>query len=280
MHPAMTHPATTEARGRRLRTTVLRLLCVVAFSAAAAGCPHPQTQPGAKSPGEQEAQEPQQPGPGETPQQGGSHVGERNVAGQFDYYLLTLSWSPQFCATRGKQARPDDPQCGVGVAHGFVVHGLWPQYDPRGWPESCSTTGELDPAIVQRMLPIMPSPRLITHEWQKHGTCSGLTPQEYFSRLESMFAAIKLPPRLQRPAEPIVTTLEDFRRELLTHNPSLPADGSALTVHCQGGFLREVRICYTKAFEPRPCGGRDSCPSGALTVRPLSSGPVGATGPM
>lgn len=44
--------------------------------------------------------------------------------GRFDYYAVALSWSPAFCATH------DDPdQCAPGRQAGFVLHGLWPQYE-------------------------------------------------------------------------------------------------------------------------------------------------------
>ena len=51
--------------------------------------------------------------------------------GTFDFYLLNLSWSPEFCTThRGSQ------ECGHGL--GFVVHGLWPQDVSGNCPENCS----------------------------------------------------------------------------------------------------------------------------------------------
>jgi ribonuclease I len=59
-------------------------------------------------------------------QQGKAPV--ESVAGVFDYYLLTLSWSPTFCLTH-----KDDAQCS-GKGYGFVLHGLWPQYAKGGWP--------------------------------------------------------------------------------------------------------------------------------------------------
>src|SRR5262249_40589503 len=57
----------------------------------------------------------------------------QNAPGQFDYYVLSLSWSPSFCETATGNARRQ--QCGTRP-FSFVVHGLWPQYE-RGFPESC-----------------------------------------------------------------------------------------------------------------------------------------------
>ena len=54
------------------------------------------------------------------------------VPGQFDYYVLALSWSPSYCA--GEAGQNDQQQCAPGRRFAFVVHGLWPQYN-KGWPE-------------------------------------------------------------------------------------------------------------------------------------------------
>jgi len=102
----------------------------------------------------------------------------RTAPGQFDFYVLSLSWSPDYCA--GPAGARDRFQCAGPRKYGFVVHGLWPQFE-RGWPEEC-TTDRLNLAAPLRkdILEIMPSERLMNHEWRKHGTCSGLTPKQYF----------------------------------------------------------------------------------------------------
>src|SRR3979411_349189 len=56
----------------------------------------------------------------------------QNAPGEFDFYVLSLSWSPSFCeeaAERGGGGR-SQVQCG-GRPYSFVVHGLWPQYEHR-----------------------------------------------------------------------------------------------------------------------------------------------------
>ena len=58
--------------------------------------------------------------------------GERS--GEFDYWVLALSWSPSWCDAEG-DAR-GSPQCDAARDHGWVLHGLWPQYH-RGWPAFC-----------------------------------------------------------------------------------------------------------------------------------------------
>ena len=115
--------------------------------------------------------------------------------GQFDYYILALSWSPSYCEARRGRARnrSQERQCD-GRPFSFVVHGLWPQYD-RGFPAYCQVPPpRLDRNIVGSMLDLMPSPRLIFHEWDQHGTCSGLSPRAYFDGVRKARAAVKIPP--------------------------------------------------------------------------------------
>src|SRR5690349_8550604 len=86
----------------------------------------------------------------------------QNEPGQFDFYVLSLSWSPSFCDAGGDRSRRQ-PECGERP-YSFVVHGLWPQYD-KGFPEFCQVPApRLDRNIVSSMLDLMPAPRLIFHE--------------------------------------------------------------------------------------------------------------------
>lgn len=199
----------------------------------------------------------------------GPVAGAKNVAGVFDFYVLSLSWSPQHCATR-RSPRPDDPQCGSGHSFGFIVHGLWPQY-VTGYPESCAVPQPVAPELVQRMLRIMPGLRLIQHEWDKHGTCSGLSVDQYFAQIESLWAGLRIPQRYLLPAEPLATSAMALRAELLAANPTLPPDGSSVAVVCQGEQLQEVRLCYDKELRPRACSAAvaDSCPAPGFSVRPV-----------
>src|ERR1700761_5817687 len=109
---------------------------------------------------------------------------EQAPPGQFDFYLLNLSWSPEFCATHS-----DSPECGRGL--GFVVHGLWPQYANGDYPEQCSNAP--GPTNPQADTDIIPTVSLVEHEWQTHGTCSGLAADDYFAAIHKAFAAVKLP---------------------------------------------------------------------------------------
>jgi ribonuclease I len=119
---------------------------------------------------------------------------QEHVAGKFDYYALVLSWSPTHCST--PQGEDDDMQCNRrdGKKYSFVLHGLWPQYT-RGWPQDCRTPRRpfVPDAVINGMLDIMPSRGLIIHEYRKHGTCSGLDVQGYFTLSRQLFKAIRIP---------------------------------------------------------------------------------------
>src|SRR5690554_7245197 len=84
-------------------------------------------------------------------------------AGVFDYYVLSLSWTPTWCSLTG-DAR-DAPDCESGANIGWMLHGLWPQYH-RGWPSFCPTS-EPPPsrAMSDAMSDIMGSSGLARHQW-------------------------------------------------------------------------------------------------------------------
>src|SRR6195256_1091268 len=119
----------------------------------------------------------------------------QNEPGQFDFYVLSLSWSPSYCdaaAERSPERAARDQQCGERP-FAFVVHGLWPQYE-SGFPEFCQNPApRLDRNIVSSMLDLMPSPRLIFREWDRHGVCSGLPSRAYFETVRKARAIVKIP---------------------------------------------------------------------------------------
>ncbi|MCV6599964.1 MAG: ribonuclease T2 [Cohaesibacter sp.] len=171
-------------------------------------------------------------------------------AGDFDYYLLALSWSPSYCADDGKKGR-DSLQCYSDRRYGFVIHGLWPQYN-KGYPQYCET-GLKKPSkkLVDQMLKFSPSRGLIHHEWKKHGTCTGLSQLDYFRLAVKSFKKLNRPKSLVGLDRPIMKTTAQIRKEILAANPDMPADGLVIT--CKRQKLREIRICLTKNGEYKRC---------------------------
>lgn len=172
--------------------------------------------------------------------------------GRFDFYVLALSWSPSYCAAAAERAptRAPDQQCG-GRPFSFVVHGLWPQYE-QGFPSYCQVPApRLDRAIVSSALDLMPSPRLIFHEWDRHGTCSGLSAHAFFETVRKARAVVKIPPDYLELGEPITVTPGEIAAAFVRANPGLSRAGLAVT--CDSKRLSEVRICLTREFSFRDC---------------------------
>lgn len=197
----------------------------------------------------------------------------RNEPGDFDYYILALSWSPSYCEKAGD--RDSGPQCGGEKAYGFVLHGLWPQYW-RGWPQDCRTRDRpwVPRPLIDRMLDIMPSPRLVINEYRKHGTCSGLEPEAYFDLSRTLYNSVRIPERFASPARPLSISASEIRDEFLNSNPQLKP--SMVQTVCDGGTFRELRICFAKNRQPKECGedtgGRSVCSTGPLVVPPVRAG--------
>lgn len=183
---------------------------------------------------------------------------ERGQPGAFDYYVLTLSWSPEFC-----HGHPAAAECTSGH-FGFIVHGLWPQYID-GYPENCSTDpGLADPSS---MTDIMPDAGLVEHEWKTHGTCSGLDPQAYFRLVRQAFASVKIPEALSSPRRMSSITPQELKEQFISANPRLKAEGVA--VSCGNNWLTGISVCMDKQLQPRLCESLRDCRANTIRVAPV-----------
>ncbi len=197
----------------------------------------------------------------------------QNTPGEFDFYVLSLSWSPSFCQEaeeRGREGR-SQAQCG-GRPFSFVVHGLWPQYE-HGFPEYCQRPSpRLAREIMTSMLDLMPAPGLIYNEWDKHGTCAGLGERAYFETIRKARAAIKIPPEFLQLSEPKTIAPGDIEDAFVKANPGLTPAGIAVT--CNRSRLSEVRICLNKDLQFRECGEIDqrACRRDQVTMPPMRGG--------
>jgi ribonuclease T2 len=174
--------------------------------------------------------------------------GER--AGDFDYYVMALSWSAAWCALEG-DAR-GDPQCDDGRGLTFVLHGLWPQNE-TGWPSFCRTT-KRDPSRAQTaaMADIMGGAGLAFYQWKKHGRCSGLSAAGYFQLARMAWDRIVIPELFARVDTDLTLPASVIEAAFIEANPGLAAN--AITVTCRSGLIHEVRICLTRDLGPRRCG--------------------------
>ena len=199
---------------------------------------------------------------------------QRNVAGEFDYYALVLSWSPTHCA----EASGDDLQCNRrdGRRYNFVLHGLWPQYQ-RGWPQDCRTARRpfVPQPLIDSMLDIMPSQRLVIHEYRKHGTCSGLPPEGYFALSRRLFKSINIPQDFKNPFEQQSIAPRALADAFVRVNPGLKYENLGIVCGGQGNRLKEIRICFSKDGKLRPCGDNENqrklCSAAQVFVPPVRS---------
>jgi ribonuclease T2 len=172
------------------------------------------------------------------------------TAGEFDYYLLSLSWSSAWCTLTG-DAR-DDPQCDPGRGLTFIVHGLWPQYE-LGYPADCRTT-QADPSRAETaaMADIMGGAGLAFYQWKKHGRCSGLSARDYFATLRRAHEALTIPPVFAKITRDVTLDAGVIQDAFLDSNPGLGPN--QITVTCKSGLIQEVRLCLTRDLAPRICG--------------------------
>ncbi len=174
-------------------------------------------------------------------------------------YLLALSWSPEFCRTR-KDSRRHKTQCsGDDGSFAFILHGLWPETRGPAYPQWCRATKALPPAEVKRNFCMIPSAKLMAHEWAKHGTCMTKRPETYFRISRVLFDAVRYPnmDRLSRKS----LTAGQLRNAFAATNDGLEPDMLRLKIN-RRGWLQEVRLCLGKNFRPR------RCPAHLRTQRP------------
>ncbi len=197
---------------------------------------------------------------------GHSRTHENADVGQFDYYLVSLSWSPSFCETHPNE----NEQCGER-GFGFVLHGIWPQYLRGYGPQHCASSQRPDEATIEHTLAFMPSRYLVGHEWETHGACTGLSPAEYFALADRAFASVKIPGAFTVPQSAAQLSAKDVASAFVATNPGM--DDSMLAVTCNRLELSEVRVCMDKNLQLQTCGKgvTSQCPSGTLRI-PLVRG--------
>lgn len=200
----------------------------------------------------------------------------RNIPGQFDFYVLALSWSPSFCAEAGERGdNRNGMQCGERP-YSFIVHGLWPQYE-RGFPRDCQVPApRLSRDIVNSMLDLTPAPRLVFSQWDRHGTCTGLPARAYFDTVRRAREKVKIPDEYQALQQARTVKPDEVETAFIRANPGLTP--GAVAVACDARRLREVRICLSKDLDFRDCAevDRRSCRRDGIIMPPVRAPRSGA----
>jgi ribonuclease T2 len=209
--------------------------------------------------------------PGTSARTGGGKTRPAGTGGgDFDFYVLSLSWSPTWCAENDPGGKT--MQCDGRRDYRFVVHGLWPQNE-KGFPAFCRSqdSDRVPDALGRSLFDIIPSMGLIGHQWRKHGTCSGLSQRDYFALLRQARERIRIPEVLEKADARRRMSPGDVEAALSAANPGLSPQSVAVT--CDNGKLDEIRICLTRGLDFRPCGevDRGGCRARDITI-PSPSG--------
>ncbi|MBN8952211.1 MAG: ribonuclease [Rhizobium sp. 60-20] len=110
-------------------------------------------------------------------------------------FILAASWEPTFCQTNQKKAECRNQSSDNHDATNFSLHGLWPMRQ-----QYCDVSDDLKQAdrssdwkdlpavqlsqdVKTKLDKVMPGTQsgLERHEWIKHGTCTKLSADQYFS---------------------------------------------------------------------------------------------------
>jgi ribonuclease T2 len=175
----------------------------------------------------------------------------------FDFYLLNLSWSPEFC-----HSHPNAGECAAHAA--FVLHGLWPENTDGSYPESCSNAP--GPADTSQYRDIYPDPGLLEHEWQTHGTCSGLSTDTFFQTARSAVRAVAIPQTLNTLTSQTSLPPDQIVDLFTASNPAIPR--SSFVVSCGHNYLTAVEVCLDKSLHPVPCTAVRSCRANTVRIPP------------
>ena len=185
-------------------------------------------------------------------------------AGDFNHYVLALSWTPGWCEREG--AARSAPACAPGAGVGWGVHGLWPQNDDGSWPEYCSTS-QRNPSRAETaaQADLFGSGGSAWHQWNKHGRCSGLSAADYFALTRQAAALPDLPPLTGQPR----IRPQTLQAKILTRNPAFAPKDMVIT--CSAGMIAEIRLCLTRDLTPRPCDAQlaaRACRSRSVQIPP------------
>ncbi len=185
--------------------------------------------------------------------------------GAFDFYVLALSWSPGFCEAGGSAKGRE--QCEAGRELGFVVHGLWPQSE-QGYPSYCEPGGRSAPrASLDEARGLFPDEGLARYQWRKHGSCSGLSPTDFFRAVRQARERVRVPDGLEKPVQDAKVLAYELERAFTETNPGLRPE--MMAVECGRRVFQEIRICLTKdlrGFRACPEVDRAGCRAGEITV--------------
>jgi ribonuclease T2 len=181
---------------------------------------------------------------------------------EFDYYVLSLSWSPSFCASHSDDS---SPECKIGNHKTFVLHGLWPQAQSGPPPMECSPARPVSNSIVDSMMRFYPSRGLVQHEWEKHGTCSDLSSADYFHQVEQAFTSVKVPAQFSALNRDQQFDVKQIEESFASANN---ASKDSFRISCHAGEMVGVDVCLSKDLKYQACSvSARECPTDRILLR-------------
>lgn len=182
------------------------------------------------------------------------------VPGKFDYWVLTLAWSPEFCASNF-----GDAECRERLS--FVVRGLSPQNERGKAPSRCGGRERVPEELTSRMLPLMATEKAVQQEWNRNGSCSGLDQPQYFELIERARRKLEIPQVYDASEHRIESSHDEVLQTFRADNPDFK---DSFALDCRGHWLSEVHVCFDRDLNPRACGQEVENDCGS-TVRLRSS---------
>ena len=196
---------------------------------------------------------------------------KQNLVGDFDFYVLALSWQSAFCEMNQKKVECRQQALRDYSASRFSLHGLWPNRlnDKKHTYAYCNVDRHMVQADkkrrwcdlgevfvdseLERKMPGVKS-CLHMHEWVKHGKCSGMKIEKYFDMSLNLLDAFSTTGLARIIGANIGRSV--LRRDLFAAwKKEFPAVKGSLALRCRKrkgrSYLTEVRIGLKKVLRER-----------------------------
>ena len=175
-----------------------------------------------------------------------------HIKSVFDFFVFATSWQPEECYNEPTYTGCSNPN--KIWSSQLTIHGMWPQFNNGSWPSYCSNEpfdssiiyNDLDSEIFYEYWPNVryeiPQEGVASkkeyedyasfweHEWTKHGTCSGLDQETYFTKTMQ-----------NRPITPQI--ISDNYGKQITKQELLDSYDHLVVPTCKSNYLFEIYLC-------------------------------------
>jgi ribonuclease T2 len=113
----------------------------------------------------------------------------------------------------------------------------------------------------------MPDPQLIHHEWEAHGTCTGMTADAYFALVRRAFDSVRIPPEFRAPMRMLRVSPAEFESAFHRWNPALSR--ADMAPRCRGRYLSSIEICLSRTLQPIESHPMSTCEGPVMLISPV-----------